>query len=187
MNPAVAGLAVRHGGHALRRVVGTFVAVIVFGAVAITGGLAGIGIGGLDLASAGSAATLSTGATAVAISTSGPDLSVAQIGGLAEGAGFSGSGLAMAIAVALAESGGNPTAINYDSNGTVDRGIWQINSVHTQYSTNCVYDPACNAGAAFAISAGGADWNAWVTYQHGAEIPFLPEAVSFAEGAGATS
>jgi len=61
----------------------------------------------------------------------------------------------MAIAVALAESNGNPDAIDHDGNGTVDRGLWQINSVHTQFSPACDYDPLCAAKAAFSISAGG--------------------------------
>jgi hypothetical protein len=111
-------------------------------------------------------------------------LSVAEIGSFAAKAGFSGTALAMAIAVALAESGGNPDATDHDDNGTVDRGLWQINSVHTQFSPACDYDPLCAAEAAFSISAGGTDWEPWVTYQHGAEIPFLPEATAYVESAG---
>ncbi len=88
----------------------------------------------------------------------------------------------MAIAIALAESGGDPTATDHDANGTVDRGLWQINSVHTQFSASCDYDPRCGAGAAFSISAGGTDWEPWTTYQNGAEIPFLPAAVSWVDG-----
>ena len=112
------------------------------------------------------------------------ELSVGEIGSFAAKAGFSGTSLAMAIAVALAESNGNPDAIDHDGNGTVDRGLWQINSVHTQFSPACDYDPLCAAEAAFSISAGGTDWEPWVTYQHGAEIPFLPEATAYVESAG---
>src|SRR4051812_48178503 len=36
-----------------------------------------------------------------------------------------------AIAVALAESGGNDQAMHKNSNGSTDFGLWQINSVHT--------------------------------------------------------
>ena len=115
-------------------------------------------------------------------SAGGPRLALDQIGEIAEQAGFSGAGLAMAIAVALSESGGDPLAIDHDSNGTVDRGLWQINSVHRAYSAACDYDPACAAQAAYQISGGGRDWSAWVTYQRGEEIPFLPAAVSFAAG-----
>jgi hypothetical protein len=113
----------------------------------------------------------------------GPRLGVAQIGEVAAQAGFSGEGLAMAIAVALAESGGDPLATDYDRNGTVDRGLWQINSVHSAYSAACDYAPSCAAGAAYQISDGGRDWGPWVTYQHGDEIAYLPQAISFVEGA----
>jgi hypothetical protein len=112
------------------------------------------------------------------------DLSVAEIGTFAAKAGFSGTSLAMAVAVALAESNGNPDATDLDHNGTVDRGLWQINSVHTQFSAACDYDPLCAAEAAFSVSAAGTDWEPWVTYQHGAEIPFLPEAIAYVESTG---
>ena len=76
---------------------------------------------------------------------------------------------------------------DFDGNGTVDRGLWQINSVHTQFSPACDYDTLCAAKAAFSISAEGTDWEPWVTYQHGAEIPFLPEATAYVESAGSAS
>jgi hypothetical protein len=161
---------------------GLFVAGIIAFAGALGGALNDPGLGSASAATA----TLAPGESAV-VARGGPDLSVAQIGTVAAAAGFSGSGLVMAIAVALAESGGNPKATNLDSNGTVDRGVWQINSVHAEYSAACDYDPSCAAGAAFSISAQGTNWGAWVTYQHGAEIPFLPVAVSFVEGAGVSS
>jgi len=41
------------------------------------------------------------------------------------------------------------------------------------------YDPLCAAKAAFSISAGGTDWEPWVTYQHGAGDPILPEATAY--------
>lgn len=107
-------------------------------------------------------------------------LSVSQIGAVAQTAGFEGEGLVMAIAVAIAESGGDPAATDHDSNGTVDRGLWQINSVHVKYSGSCDYDPACCARAAYEISGRGNNWSAWVTFQRGEEIAYLPEALAFA-------
>ena len=128
-------------------------------------------------------AGLSTGAAAVLGVSGGPSetgrLTVAEIGTAAEGAGFRGPSLAMAIAVALAESGGDPGATDHDTNGTVDRGLWQINSVHRTYSAACDYDPACAASAAYAISGGGTNWSAWVTFEHGEEIAYLPAAVDW--------
>jgi hypothetical protein len=67
----------------------------------------------------------------------------------------------MAASIALAESGGNPNAINNNNpNGTIDRGLWQINSVHGSQST---LDPLANARAAVAISHGGTNWRPWCT------------------------
>lgn len=65
-----------------------------------------------------------------------------------------------AVAVALAESGGNPGASNTNSNGTVDRGLWQINSSHGADST---FDPQANARAAIRLSNNGKDWSPWCT------------------------
>lgn len=76
----------------------------------------------------------------------------------------------IAAAVALAESGGNPNAKNLNSNGTIDRGLWQINSIHGARST---FDPGKNADGAVAISSGGRNWRPWVTYNTGAYRKFL--------------
>jgi hypothetical protein len=121
--------------------------------------------GGLTIPLQPSGATLSAGSR----------LGVAQIGSYAEHAGFQGDALVMAIAVALAESG-----------GTVDRGLWQINSVHNQFSAACDYDPSCCAQAAYDISDGGRNWGPWVTFQRGEEITFIPEALAWVESQSKT-
>lgn len=66
----------------------------------------------------------------------------------------------MAAAIALAESGGNPNNSNNNSNGTTDRGLWQINSIHGSQST---FDPLANAKSAVAISKNGTNWRPWCT------------------------
>ncbi len=76
----------------------------------------------------------------------------------------------MAAAIALAESGGNPNEADYDKNGTVDRGLWQINSVHGAQST---FEVAGNTKSAIAISDNGTNWEAWVTFKNGAYKQFL--------------
>jgi hypothetical protein len=76
----------------------------------------------------------------------------------------------LAAAVALAESGGNPNALNHNTNGTVDRGLWQINSIHGNKS---VFDPMGNARAAVSISSNGGSWVPWVTYHTGAYLKFM--------------
>lgn len=67
---------------------------------------------------------------------------------------------ALAAAVALAESGGRADASNTNRNGSVDRGYWQINTIHGSLST---FDPLANARAAVSISKNGATWEPWCT------------------------
>ncbi len=72
----------------------------------------------------------------------------------------------VAAATALAESGGRSDASNGNGNGSIDRGLWQINSVHGAQST---FDPMANARAAIAISNNGTNWRPWCTaYTDGA-------------------
>ena len=75
-------------------------------------------------------------------------------------------------AIAMAESGGNPRAHNVDANGSVDYGLWQINSVHG-YSPQSSYNPQQNAKQAVSVfnSSGPA---AWSTYKNGAYKKYLP-------------
>lgn len=78
----------------------------------------------------------------------------------------------LAAAVALAESGGNSAASNHNTNGTIDRGLWQINSIHGALST---FDAAGNARAAKVISGNGSDWSPWVAYTNGNYAQFLQQ------------
>lgn len=104
--------------------------------------------------------------TAITAPQSGT-LDCSQLEALWEEAGGSPSAAFMAAEIAMAESSGRENATLVDSNGSVDRGYWQINSVHGSLST---YNPMGNAEAAVEISDDGTDWSPWVTYQHGAEI-----------------
>jgi hypothetical protein len=79
-------------------------------------------------------------------------------------AGGSRDAAAIAAAVALAESRGVDTVSPPNSNGTVDRGYWQINSVHGAMSS---LDPMTNAKAAISISSNGRNWNPWTEYRNG--------------------
>src|SRR5208282_634628 len=61
------------------------------------------------------------------------NLSASEIAGYASAAGFSGPDLQVAVAVALAESSGNPSAIG-DLTLGVSVGLWQINlKAHPEY------------------------------------------------------
>lgn len=86
--------------------------------------------------------------------------SYSQLMQLWEQAGGSKLNAAMAAAIAMAESGGNPNATNNNGNGSIDRGLWQVNSVHGSQST---YDPVANARAAIEISNNGTTWRPWCT------------------------
>lgn len=66
----------------------------------------------------------------------------------------------MAASIALAESGGDPNKPHTNADGSIDNGLWQINSVHGTQSTT---DPLANARAAVAISGNGANWKPWST------------------------
>jgi hypothetical protein len=101
----------------------------------------------------------------VPVAASGPGLSCQGLEALWTSAGGSSAAALVAAEIARAESGGRQYATDPDSNGTTDRGYWQINSVHGALST---YDPAGNARAAVQLSSDGADWAPWVTYQTGA-------------------
>ncbi len=106
----------------------------------------------------------SHGATLTAI-VHGGTLGCSGLEQLWEQEGGSPGEAALAASVAMAESGGDPNATDNNSNGTTDRGYWQINSIWGGLST---YDPAGNARAAIQISHDGTDWSPWVTFNSGA-------------------
>src|SRR5579859_2585772 len=95
--------------------------------------------------------------------------------------------IVMAVAIGLAESGCSPTAQGANGptsgcpNGSVDRGLWQINNCyHSEVSDACAYQVQCNADAAFNISSNGYDWTPWSTYNNGnytAELGLAEQAV----------
>lgn len=106
------------------------------------------------------------------------NLSPAQIAAAAINAGFSGVNLYTAIAIALAESGGDPNAVNPGTASVPEnsQGLWQINlNAHPQYSSPGILDPLTNASAAYSIS-GGSNFNAWSTFTDGKYLSYLPQA-----------
>ena len=105
---------------------------------------------------------------------------------------------AVAAAVALAESGGDPTRIDntaYPARPGYHKpaagaqpeysvGIWQVNMLaHPSYTEAALLTPTGNAKAAIAISGNGKDWQPWSTYTSGAYLKFLPGAETAAGGA----
>jgi len=80
----------------------------------------------------------------------------------------------LAVSVALAESGGDAHVSGPNSDGSIDRGLWQINSRwHPEVSDACGYNPDCNGKEALRISRQGTDWSTWVTFQQGINTKFL--------------
>lgn len=104
-----------------------------------------------------------------------------QLRSVLTAAGFKGSSLDTALAVARTESGGRPGALNPTAaTGDYSMGLFQINMIgdlgkqrNAEYlkkykdigykGPQSLYDPAINAAIAFDISKGGTVWsNAWV-------------------------
>lgn len=116
-----------------------------------------------------------------------------DIAKVANAAGFSGEALLTAVAVALAESGGNERKRNPVAPDD-SYGLWQINmrgakgpARRAQFNLKNdaeLFDPATNARAAFAISNGGANWNPWTTYTSGAYKKHLGAAITGMTEAG---
>lgn len=115
-----------------------------------------------------------------------PRLSAREIASYAKGAGLN-TGIDIAVAIALAESGGRTDAHNAvppdDS-----YGLWQINMLGSMgparrkqfgISRNSdLYDPATNARAMMQISNGGKNWKPWTTYTRGTYKLYLKQAQS---------
>lgn len=113
-------------------------------------------------------------------------LTADQIKYFASQQGFTGSDLTTAVAVALAESGGNAAQHTVDSDDD-SYGLWQINmkgslgpSRMKQFnlkSPNELLDPNVNAKAAHAIFAQHG-WKAWGAYTNGSYKKFVTQAAS---------
>ena len=104
------------------------------------------------------------------------NLSATDIAGYAANAGFANSDLDVAVAVALAESSGNPGAVgdlNLTPGGSV--GLWQINlKAHPEFAGQDLTDPQTNANAAYSVyQAAGSSFSPWSTYKSGAYSNYL--------------
>ena len=102
-------------------------------------------------------------------------LSDEQIAGYAKGAGFSGNALVTVVAIALAESSGNPRAHNGNRlTGDDSYGLMQINMLGGMgperrkkfglSSNAALFDPATNMRVAYGLSNGGKNFSPWSTY-----------------------
>lgn len=93
----------------------------------------------------------------------------------------------LAVAIILAESGGDPGAVNTKGNSppSRDRGLWQINDFWhgpnvkppTVPVTDAeAFDPDLATRAAFKISNRGTNFTQWSAYKYKTYINFLPRA-----------
>ncbi len=105
-----------------------------------------------------------------------------QIAIVAQKAGFTGSNLVIAVAVALAESGGNANAHGDVTIGG-SFGLWQVYcKAHPELippdnpDSVAWYDPYQNARWAYEISGKGVNWRPWSTYKHGTYQAFMDKA-----------
>lgn len=108
-----------------------------------------------------------------------------EIKQFAQNAGFSGDDLSIAIAVALAESKGDPRAYNPEikantPQGLGSRGLWQIYAKrHPEFGPDfdMLYDPQLNANAAFYVyTAAGNRFTPWSTFSNGDYLAHLQDA-----------
>lgn len=98
-----------------------------------------------------------------------------EIAKLAYNAGFRGTEVKWATAVALAESSGNPNAYNPElavgtKKGMGSYGLWQIYlTAHPEFRGQNLYNPQVNAKAAFAVyTEAKRQFTPWSTYNNGA-------------------
>lgn len=123
------------------------------------------------------------------------NLSADQIAAYAYQAGFRGQALTIAVAVALAESGGRSDARGdttlTDRTWGPSIGLWQIRSLWTDKGSGgqrdelANKDPRTNARHAYQISGHGQNWQPWSTYTNGAYRTHLTQARAAAQHASA--
>lgn len=66
-----------------------------------------------------------------------------------------------ALSIAYCESRYNPEAVGVNKNGTVDRGVFQLNTVHHHITSSCAFDARCNIEAAYQLFK-KQGWKPWV-------------------------
>lgn len=116
----------------------------------------------------GMAATGASGMT-------GGKLTAQQVAAYARNAGFTGDDLVKAVAIAFAESSGNPTARG-DNGDSI--GLWQIDRrYHPEFTGWDLTEPQQNANAAFSVyQAAGNSFSPWSTYKSSAYVEWLNDA-----------
>jgi hypothetical protein len=91
--------------------------------------------------------------------------------------------MVVAVAISMAESSCNPSATFTNTNGCVDRGLWQIdNCAWPNVSNSCAFQIQCNADAAYSISTEGTNWGPWSTFNAGVWRNYIADADAAVSG-----
>lgn len=122
------------------------------------------------------------------MSLAGTKLLGRDVAKLAYQAGWRDKNLLLAVAIAHAESSLYTKAYNdQNPDGSIDRGLWQINSVHlgetvngTKITETNLFDPAFNAEVAHDLVYKNRSYtfNAWAAYTSGAYEQYLDMAIT---------
>jgi len=110
-----------------------------------------------------------------------------QLLGFAQQAGFQGQSADTIAAIAMAESGGNPYAVNYaDPGGSY--GLTQINgAAWGAGAANTLGNPLEAFTQAFSVSQGGTNFTPWSTYNNGAYLQYATGSGAGTAGSAAGS
>lgn len=107
-----------------------------------------------------------------------------QIANWARQGGWAEKDIPMAIAIAMAESGGNPGATHANAAGGgkgVDRGVWQVNDYWQRQNPAVLQNPdwgtnpVSNAKAAYQAFKSGGGWEPWSTFKGGQYAKYLKQ------------
>lgn len=93
--------------------------------------------------------------------------------GFAQDAGFTGNSANIAAAIGMAESGGDPYAVNSSDPNGGSYGLTQINGIWPG-AQNTLGDPSAAFSQMFNISQGGTNFNPWGSYTNNSYQAFLP-------------
>lgn len=107
-----------------------------------------------------------------------------QIALIALNAGFAVTDLELAVAICLAESGGETDVVT-KSNIEYSVGLWQINLyAHPEVTETDMKNPQLNANYTYKLSKHGTDWSPWSAYTNGRYKQFLGVGSTRNPGAG---
>lgn len=135
-----------------------------------------VGGGGGGEAAAGTDGEAAPGSSAPGVPTGGR-LNMKQIVATARAGGFPSNKVALASAVAMAESSGDSQVVNRLG----CTGLWQIyvkmhHGTYPWITTQSMKNPLLNAKAAVKISSNGSNWQPWEAYTNGSYRKFLAQA-----------